>query len=874
MSSRRPGANGRSRSRPLGAAPNVPGHLSPTRISYCTASPAPVVKCPIPRSRISCLSFSSSPSLLRSVPASRTVADPAPCPWSNHVAEHHSRPSGLSPSASVCASLPRRSFAPLAFGALPAFCGRRPRPARKTGPSAWNANPQPCRSGPGMDRREPKPPGPRRVSARSVQAEAGSEGYRSISAPGAPPYPGLSSRPTVHYSRRACPGTMRCGPLGGSACPPICASPQRNASRASSLSARVSRMPQQLRASEIPRSPQRICLRRPGGRAPHPVRPPLRGLLAAPLPLLVLAFAALAPSRPEPDPSPRSGQAPGRPVQRSRPTKPRSARPRRDRRVPPLPRTGLGRPASFRRRAKPGRGDPAQPFPRTLRLPRTALRLCPTLLESPGGISRFSGFFRWCPPCGPCPRVRPARQKPRSGLFRGRLPEPPFPSGSKGTPCPLPMAPSPGTARDRPPAPLGPAVAGHRPTLPTRCLPGARTRRTRPLWLGAPTGMADSRPGPLSLSRVGRTGQERSSRCLVRLGGVRPAVCPGNPLTPAGLPRIGPGRHRLHPAAPSRPSPCGVARPSGRLPRTEDPFRSNSHPWPSPGNRIHGNLAAEPCRAVGEPMARRGQGAACGLTRRPRWNAPASLEQRGPPPLRTQAVRGQPEELAAGRTGHPAGPLLFCHADPAWWATTARPGQPLGRSWRPVAAGRPNLPDPRIALQPRRQAPGGPLSPSSRKRGAQSVGRRSALQFRLRLAWMVSAEPAPAWNSAGPTPLAGELWIAAFQAGLDFRLSQRPTSQALAVGAAPQPPRVGPIRRREITRSSACRDPWASCKPPRPIQRRPRATTPPRGNVPPWNGSRPGSGRGPQRRGRGPLGPRPARVLPAAGLPVRSPQLR
>ena len=244
-----------------------------------------------------------------------------------------------------------------------------------------------------------------------------------------------------------------------------------------------------------------------------------------------------------------------------------------------------------------------------------------------------------------------------------------------------PQPPFPRPGRGRAPPDLVDAVPARSPRPERPALAAGRADRN-----GGHPPRVSPLAGPLSLSRVGRagrTGQERSSRCLVRLGGVRPAVCQGNPLTPAGLPRIGPGRHRLHPTAPSRPSPCGVAPPllSAPSPRGSFPLKPPSlASLASPGKRIHGHLAAEPCRAVGEPMARRGQGAACGLTRRPRWNAPVSLEQRGPPPLRPQAVRGQPEELAAGRVGRPADPLLFLPRGPRGVGKDRAPREALGQT--------------------------------------------------------------------------------------------------------------------------------------------------------------------------------------------------
>ena len=220
-------------------------------------------------------------------------------------------------------------------------------------------------------------------------------------------------------------------------------------------------------------------------------------------------------------------------------------------------------------------------------------------MPAPLGVSRFSGFFRGCPALRALPKG-PARSsetplRPVPGPpARTALPQ--RPQGNR-----LPSAHGP-ESRSRPP--LGPAGAAGRTDRH-----GGHPPRISPL------------AGPLSLSpvgRVGRTGQERSSRCLVRLGGVRPAVCPGNPLPTAGLPRIGPGRRRLRPASPSRPSPGGIAAPPVGSPARGSLSARIPHPWPRPGNRIHGHLAAEPCRAVVVPMARHGQGAACGLTRRPR----------------------------------------------------------------------------------------------------------------------------------------------------------------------------------------------------------------------------------------------------------------
>lgn len=325
-------------------------------------------------------------------------------------------------------------------------------------------------------------------------------------------------------------------------------------------------MPRQLRAWEIPGSPQPICLRRAGGPAPHPVGPPLRGLLATPLPLLVLAFAALAPSRPEPAPSPRSGQAPGRPVQKNRPAKPRTARPRRDRRVPP-------RQARARR-----------PVP-TVSPDSSPASGGSSALPDPLGVSRWS-----LPVLRVLPRMPALRALPKSPARSPETPLRPVPGPPAQAALPqrpqrnrLPSAhgPRPGTARGRPP--LDPAEAVRRPTLPTRFLPGARARRTRPLWLGAPTGMANIRPGALpspdgfpspALAALAEPAKSavRAAWSALAVAALRSAQAT------LSRPRDYPG---FAPAAVActRPLPAALSMrrspaPSGRLPRPGEPFRS------------------------------------------------------------------------------------------------------------------------------------------------------------------------------------------------------------------------------------------------------------------------------------------------------------
>lgn len=216
---------------PLGAAPNVPGHLSPTRISYCTASPAPVVKCPISRSRISRLSFSASPStfapcqLRRPLRIRRPVLErscsraPFPafravpvCPRLREPASAEFRPLGVWRSARVlrAQAAARPEDRPECLEREPAavsFCSR-PGPARAKTARSPAEFPQ------GAFRQKPAPS----VTDRSrLQAL-----LRILACPA-----GQTLRVEPD------PGTMLWVPLGGPACPLLRDGPQRNASGAS-----------------------------------------------------------------------------------------------------------------------------------------------------------------------------------------------------------------------------------------------------------------------------------------------------------------------------------------------------------------------------------------------------------------------------------------------------------------------------------------------------------------------------------------------------------------------------------------------------------------------------------------------------------------
>ena len=160
---------------------------------------------------------------------------------------------------------------------------------------------------------------------------------------------------------------------------------------------------------------------------------------------------------------------------------------------------------------------------------------------------------------GPAQEPGPLARNPAQACSRAACPGRPSPAAPKE---PLAVCPWP-EARNRPRPPSPRPGRGRAPPDLADAVPAGSPRPAHPAAMAGRTDRNGEHPprgspltGRLSLSRVGRvgrTGQERSSRRLVRLGGGRPAVCPGNPLTTAGLPRIRPGRRRLHPAAPSRP---------------------------------------------------------------------------------------------------------------------------------------------------------------------------------------------------------------------------------------------------------------------------------------------------------------------------------
>ena len=511
------------------------------------------------------------------MPASQTVADSARCPWSGH--------SGRAPflalrAVPVCASLHRRSLSTLAFGDLRGFGGRSPPNARKIVRNGASANLQPCRARPGMDRREARIAwGPAEFPQGTARREP------ALRVPGLSRFRALLRLPARPAGRPFASSLTR---------EPRSAAPSADRTAGSCAIARSATPPE-----PRPLKPDKPIPRR--ARSASRLATAMRASYHS-SPLACPGLRRSSPSPPEPASSPRSRQFPERPVPGSQPTRPRSARPRRDRSVPPLPGTGPA-PRQPQPRRGPARSTP--PSPRTSRdgapslvpPPRQAQARSPVRTvsrDSSVSLERFLGHARPSgslpaspgssadvPPCGPGPRGRPARQKPRSGLFRGQLPEPAFPQRPQGDLLPSAHGPE---SRNRPPPPSPRPGRGRAPTDLADAIPHREPAPGAPAVAAGRTGQewrTSARVSPLagrlSLSRagrVGRTGQERSSRRLVRLGGGRPAVCPGNPLTTAGLPRIRPGRRRLHPAAPSRPSPCGVARPSCRLPRPRAPFRS------------------------------------------------------------------------------------------------------------------------------------------------------------------------------------------------------------------------------------------------------------------------------------------------------------
>ena len=186
----------------------------------------------------------------------------------------------------------------------------------------------------------------------------------------------------------------------------------------------------------------------------------------------LMQLAVVAPGGTQRPPAGRQAAAARRPTPGGRICRWRRGEPRRGPARPTsLPvRAGMERPASFRRRAEARHGDPSQPSPRTLRLPRAAPRPCPTLLESPGGGSRFSGLFRGCPALRALPKG-PARS-----------PE-----------TPLRPVPGPPARTSLPQRLQGDPFA----VFPWPLSPGAARPSARPVQLGAPTGMADIRLGSL-----------------------------------------------------------------------------------------------------------------------------------------------------------------------------------------------------------------------------------------------------------------------------------------------------------------------------------------------------------------------------------------
>ena len=224
------------------------------------------------------------------------------------------------------------------------------------------------RSGPDMVRREPGPPGPAEFPSGASRREPTPKCYRSIPAPGDPPRPGLSSRPAIRVEPD--PGTTICSPSADR--------PARSCAMARSATPPELRplkpdkpIPQQARSASRPATAMRASYH------------------SSSFPLLVLAFAAPRlrrrnqphrrdPGSPRTDPF-REANRPGlaRLAQDGTGASRRSPEPARSASAPASPRpcllnsppparAGMGRPASFRHRAKPRRGALSAPSPGTL----------------------------------------------------------------------------------------------------------------------------------------------------------------------------------------------------------------------------------------------------------------------------------------------------------------------------------------------------------------------------------------------------------------------------------------------------------------------------------------------------------------------------
>ena len=331
MSSRLQNANSHGRSRPLAPPQTLVGPC-PSRV----LSTLPQVRRPLSRAYFLLSDFLPlfhlfAPGQLRSPLRIRFLA-----PSAIILAERHSRPSGPSPSARTCLGgvSPPWRLAPCARS-LGAGRGRL-----EEGPECLVTRTRSrVRSGPDMVRREPGPPGPAEFPPGASRRKPAPKCYRSIPAPGDPPRPGLSSRPAIRVEPD--PGTTICSPSADR--------PARSCAMARSAT------PPELR----PLKPDK----------PIPRRARFASRLATAMrasyhssPLACPGLRRSSPSPPEPAPSPRSGQSPDRPVPGSQPTRPRSARPRRDRRVPPLPGTGPA-PCQTQPRRGPARSTSLPPPP-------------------------------------------------------------------------------------------------------------------------------------------------------------------------------------------------------------------------------------------------------------------------------------------------------------------------------------------------------------------------------------------------------------------------------------------------------------------------------------------------------------------------------
>lgn len=169
-------------------------------------------------------------------------------------------------------------------------------------------------------------------------------------------------------------------------------------------------------------------------------------------------------------------------------------------------------------------------------------------MPAPLPTSDSQGSSTGVPPCTSSPFVRSARQKPCPDMFRGRLNKPPFPGALFAGGL---------LSSHRRESWNRPRAAVHS-AWPMPCVASPCRRRFLPGDRSA-TSLPTRRA--VSITRVGRTGTERSSRGLARLRRARPPRLTRQSSGKRGHSLIGPARRRWNPAAPSSPSRCGAVPP-------------------------------------------------------------------------------------------------------------------------------------------------------------------------------------------------------------------------------------------------------------------------------------------------------------------------